>query len=131
MIALLLLIGCGGMVIPVDAPMAPAARIGMNQITRGVFDTSDGTHEGYRAKEYIATVEHGRTYQIDMFAEFDAYLVVYMPDGVRFENDDGGAGTNALLRVRPYGDGPMRIIARGYRRTPTGEFFVSVRDITQ
>ncbi|TVQ21975.1 MAG: hypothetical protein EA383_16255 [Spirochaetaceae bacterium] len=117
--------------VPVDVPMAPATRLGMNQITSGVFESSYGTYEGYRAKEYVVDVQDGRMYQIDMFAEFDAYLIVYMPDGVRFENDDGGSGTNALLRVIPYGDGPMRILARGYRRTPTGEFAVSVRDVTQ
>lgn len=83
--------------------------------------------DGYRGQEYIVDAQEGLTYQIGVMSdEFDTYVVVYLPDGTRESNDDGGDGLNSLIRVTPATSGEMRIIARGFSPDPVGNYGVEI-----
>ena len=83
--------------------------------------------DGYRGQEYLVQVESGLAYQIDVMSDdFDAYVVVYLPDGSRLFDDDGGEGLNARIVVEPETSGEMRVIARSFSRTPVGNYAVEI-----
>ncbi len=83
--------------------------------------------DGHRGQEYLIPVEADNSYQIDVMSEdFDAYVVVFHPDGTREFNDDGGEGLNARIVVTPETSGIMRVIARGWRRDPVGNYLLEV-----
>ncbi|MFP4511190.1 MAG: hypothetical protein ACLFNQ_13795 [Spirochaetaceae bacterium] len=94
---------------------------------QGTVDASSGTFDGYRGQEYELRVRGGTEYQIDLISgDFDTYLLVYLPDGTRLTNDDGGSGLNSRLVTTPNSSGTMRIIARGFSRSPSGTFTLTV-----
>ena len=96
---------------------------------QGRLDASSRTFDGYRGQEYSLRVQAGVQYQIDvMSSDFDAYVVVFHPDGSRFFNDDGGSGLNARLVTTPNSSGTMRIIARSFSRTPSGSYTLQVQE---
>ncbi|TVQ21352.1 MAG: hypothetical protein EA383_17280 [Spirochaetaceae bacterium] len=98
----------------------------------GTLGAGSGEFEGYRADEYRVNVSGGRSYQIDVISsDFDAYVVVFHPDGSRYVNDDGGEGLNARLVTTPNTSGIMRVIARSFSRTPSGTYTVLVNEASQ
>ena len=55
-------------------------------------------------------------------SDFDCYLVVYMPDGSRYTDDDGGSGFDSRLQVTASVGGTANVIATSLGRSSTGEF---------
>ena len=98
----------------------------------GTLGAGSGEFDGYRADEYHVNVTANRSYQIDvMSSDFDAYVVVFHPDGSRHVNDDGGDGLNARLVTTPSSSGTMRVIARSFSRTPNGNYTVLINEAGQ
>lgn len=93
----------------------------------GNLTGASGEHEGYRADEYQVNVSANTQYEIALnSSDFDAYLVVIHPDGSSYRNDDGGSGLNSRLVTTPSSSGTMRVIARSFGRTPTGNYTLSI-----
>ncbi|TVQ21679.1 MAG: hypothetical protein EA383_16720 [Spirochaetaceae bacterium] len=116
---------------PIQMTTVPAISIRPGR-HEGTIDSSSAQYEGYTGVEYEVSVRGGVTYQVDVMSDdFDAYVVVFHPDGTREFNDDGGDGFDARLRTTPRTDGTMRIIARGWRRDPIGDFTLLVEDVSR
>ncbi|MBI2806170.1 MAG: hypothetical protein HYX68_14405 [Planctomycetes bacterium] len=82
-----------------------------------------------RHRVYLAQMEAGQTYQIDMSADFffDAYLYVMENNNILVQDDDGGGNHNARIVFRPTRTGQYRIIATSLGGNATGPFTLTVR----
>ena len=78
--------------------------------------------------EWVFEGEAGDLVTISMDAEFDTYLELNGPDGIRVTyNDDGGGGRNSLINsfVLPE-DGTYTIVTRGYSSSAQGTYTVEL-----
>ena len=78
--------------------------------------------------EWTFEGEAGDLVTINLMGEFDTYLELNDPDGVRITyNDDGGQGRNSLINnfVLPE-DGTYTIISRGYSSSAQGSYTIEL-----
>lgn len=88
----------------------------------------DRVRQGSYAKVFIARLEKGRSYVIDlMSSDMDTYLRVEDSRGNNLaEDDDGGEGLNSRLVFTPRESGDFRLIATTFAGNITGSFHLRV-----
>ncbi len=94
----------------------------------GALEASDpGLNQRGRYRAYTFDARAGERFRFDLrSSDFDAYLSVARRAGeltdVLATNDDGGEGTDALLRFRAPADGRYWLIAQSLSTTGTGSY---------
>ncbi len=92
-------------------------------------DLKDRLRKECHFKVYLARLLPGRTYTIDLQSpDFDSFLRLEGAAGNPIaENDDGGAGVNARLSIRPTQEEVFRLVVTTFAPGATGHFLLTVR----
>src|SRR5262249_26732005 len=79
-------------------------------------------------KTFTIELKAKKTYQIDMVAGFDTYLILEDANGVLLDqNDDNGETLDSRIRFHPAVDGRFRLVATTYNGQ-VGEFTLRVTE---
>ena len=98
--------------------------------TRGSLSSSSLTlNDGRYYRSYCFYPRRGQDFTVRMMSnQLDAYLYLFSPSGIRWVNDDGGQGTDALIRIRNAQEtGCWQIVATSFRRS-TGSYTLQIDD---
>lgn len=86
-------------------------------------DPLDRVRTNSRCKVHLLKLDAGRSYQIDLQAQFDTYLRIEDQAGNELaSDDDGGDNLNSQLIFRPTRSGTYRIIATSFGGGATGPY---------
>lgn len=107
-------------------------RIGYDGQTTATLSETDGMVEGRFADVYRFEGREGERALVALEADFDAYLEIRAPSGVRdvtgpWEDDDGFGGTDAFLEVDLPVDGEYEIVATSYAQQ-VGRYTIRIWD---
>lgn len=115
-----------------DAAAAGGARLVPGVSVTGELSPDDErTGEGSYYDEYELALSRGQRVRVDLSSDdFDTYLVVELPDGRTFENDDA-AGTDSSVSVTFGEDGTARVEVTSFGFSSTGDYRIDVSLVEQ
>lgn len=112
-----------------DDRVVNVRRIALGQTVDGEITADGSVFRGDHVEIYDLTLSRTTSVAISLKSdEIDAFLTLIAADGAEYDDDDGGAGTDSLLRIPDLAPGTHRIYASSYGGRSHGGFQLSVEE---